>query len=211
MIALLVILIVTFIFILGAGLVFLKMFSPKKTAPESESSPGEPPQPAQKSDTKIRLRWSYFVLPLAILLVSVIITVYFYGKLPAQVVWQLNSATSPTVSRGQIALWAIIPQVLLALLAYLIALGASRIGDLFKEASASGIQLDSILMVMSNVVVIPQLILTFAILRIFSYNSFQTDINFVWWVSLAVILLGIILLSVFFIRALMKMAGRTQK
>ena len=66
-------------------------------------------------------------------------------------------------------------------------------------------------MVMSNVVVIPQLILTFAILRIFSYNSFQTDINFVWWVSLAVILLGIILLSVFFIRALTKMAGQTKK
>ncbi len=209
MIALLVILIVTFIFILGAGLIFLKMFSPKKIAPES--SPGEPPQPAVTPEAKIHVRWSYFILPLAILLVSVIITVYFYGKLPAQVVWQLNSAASPTVSRGQIALWAIVPQVLLALLAFFIALGASRIGDLFKEASASGIQLDSVLLVMSNVVVIPQLILTFAILRIFSYNSFQTDINFVWWVSLAVILLGIILLSVFFIRALMKMAGRTQK
>jgi uncharacterized membrane protein len=209
MIILLVILIITFIFILGAGLVFLKMFSPKKTV--SEPEPGEQPQPVEKPETKIRLRWSYFVLPLAILLVSVIIAIYFYGKLPAQVVWQLNSAGSPTVSRGQIVLWAIVPQVLLALLAFLIAYGATRIGDLFKEASASGIQLDSILMVMSNVVVIPQLILTFAILRIFSYNSFQTDINFVWWVSLAVIIVGIVVLSVFFIRALTKMAGRTPK
>ena len=66
-------------------------------------------------------------------------------------------------------------------------------------------------MVMSNVVVIPQLILTFAMLRIFSYNSFQTDINFVWWVSLAVIIVGIILLSVFFIRALVKMSIRTKR
>jgi uncharacterized membrane protein len=81
MIILLVILIITFIFILGAGLVFLKMFSPKKTV--SEPQPGEQPQPVEKPETKIRLRWSYFVLPLAILLVSVIITIYFYGKLPA--------------------------------------------------------------------------------------------------------------------------------
>jgi uncharacterized membrane protein len=150
-------------------------------------------------------------VPLLILLVSVIITAYFYGKLPAAVVWQLNSANSPTISRSQIALWAVVPQVLLTLLAVIIAYGATRISDLFKEAAASGIQLDSILMVMSNVVVIPQLILTFAMLRIFSYNSFQTDINFVWWVSLAVIIVGIILLSVFFIRALVKMSIRTKR
>jgi hypothetical protein len=205
MIALLVILVITFLFILGIGLVFLKIFSPKKTVPES--NPGEPPQP----ETKTRLRWSYFFVPLLILLVSVIITIYFYGKLPAAVVWQLNSANSPTISRPQIALWAIVPQVLLTLLAVIIAYGATRISDLFKEAAASGIQLDSILMVMSNVVVIPQLILTFAMLRIFSYNSFQTDVNFVWWVSLAVIIVGIILLSVFFLRALVKMSSRTKK
>jgi hypothetical protein len=205
MIALLVILVITFIFILGIGLVFLKIFSPKKTV--SESNPGEPPQ----TQTKTRLHWSYFFVPLLILLVSVIITAYFYGKLPAQVVWQLNSVNSPTISRSQIALWAIVPQVLLTLLAVIIAYGATGISALFQEAAASGIQLDSILMVMSNVVVIPQLILTFAMLRIFSYNSFQTDVNFVWWVSLAVIIVGIILLSVFFIRALVKMSSRTQK
>jgi len=205
MIALLVILVITFIFILGIGLVFLKIFSPKKTV--SESNPGEPPQ----SQTKTRLRWSYFFVPLLILLVSVIITAYFYGKLPAAVVWQLNSANSPTISRSQIALWAVVPQVLLTLLAVVIAYGATRISDLFQEAAASGIRLDSILLVMSNVVVIPQLILTFAMLRIFSYNSFQTDVNFVWWISLAVIIVGIILLSVFFIRALVKMSSRTKK
>jgi hypothetical protein len=205
MIALLVILVITFLFILGIGLVFFKIFSPKITVPES--NPGETPQ----LETKTRLRWSYFFVPLLILLVSVIITAYFYGKLPAAVVWQLNSSNSPTISRSQIALWAIVPQVLLTLLAVIIAYGATRISDLFKEAAASGIQLDSILMVMSNVVVIPQLILTFAMLRIFSYNSFQTDVNFVWWVSLAVIIVGIILLSVFFIRALVKMSSRTKK
>jgi uncharacterized membrane protein len=207
MIILLVILIITFLFILGAGLVFLKLFSPKKTAPE----PGEPPLSAEKTDNKTRLRWTYFLVPLLILAVSVILTVYFYGKLPAQVDWQLNAANSPTISRGQLSLWAIVPQALFTLLAFVIGYGATRIGDLFKEAAASGIRLESILLVMSNVVIIPQLILTFAMLRIFSYNSFQTNVDFVWWVSLAIILIGIIALSVFFIRALMKMASQAKK
>ncbi len=209
MIVLLVLLIITFIFIVGIGLVFLRMFSPKKTV--SESNPGEPPPPADNSVAKSKLRWSYFFLPLLILVVSVILMVYFYGKLPAHVAWQLNSINSPTIGRTQIALWAVVPQILLALLAFLIAYGATRIGDLFKEASESGIQLDSILLVMSNVVIIPQLILTFAMLRIFSYNSFQTNIDFVWWISLAVIIVGIILLSVFFIRAFVKMSSPPKK
>ena len=209
MIVLLVILIITFLFILGAGLVFLKLFSPKKSA--AEPIPGETPAPMETPTAKTRLRWTYFLVPLLILAVSVILTVYFYGKLPAQVDWQLNAANSPTTSRGQLALWAIVPQALFTLLAFVIGYGATRIGDLFKEAAASGIRLESILLVMSNVVIIPQLILTFAMLRIFSYNSFQTNVEFVWWVSLAIILIGIIALSIFFIRALMKMAGQAKK
>jgi hypothetical protein len=64
---------------------------------------------------------------------------------------------------------------------------------------------------MSNVVIIPQLILTFTMLNIFSYNAYGTRIGFVWWICLAVTLAGIILLSIFFIRALTKMGSRTKK
>jgi uncharacterized membrane protein len=209
MIVLLVILIITFLLILGAGLVFLKLFSPKKSVAEPQT--GETPLPAETPAVKTRLRWTYFLLPLLILVVSIVLTVYFYGKLPAQVDWQPNSVNSPTISRSQLALWAIVPQALFTLLAFVIGYGATRIGDLFKEAAASGIRLESILLVMSNVVIIPQLILTFAMVRIFSYNSFQTNVDFVWWVSLAIILIGIIALSVFFIHALMKMSGQAKK
>jgi multidrug transporter EmrE-like cation transporter len=63
---------------------------------------------------------------------------------------------------------------------------------------------------MSNMVVIPQLILLVAMINIFSYNSFQTHVSFVWWISLAVIFTGIILLSIFFVRALQKMSAKTK-
>ena len=81
-------------------------------------------------------------------------------------------------------------RLLLTLLAIVIAYGTTKISDLFNQASEAGIKLDTILMVMSNMVVIPQLILIFAMLNIFSYNSFQTHIGFIWWVSLAIIIVG---------------------
>jgi uncharacterized membrane protein len=211
MIILLVILVVTFIFILGAGLAFIRMFSTKKTA--AESKPGDNLPPAEKPEIKTGIRWSYFILPAVMLIVTAAIVGYFYGKLPASVAWRFDAGGLPSawLNRNQLILWAFVPQVLLTLLAVLIAYGATKISDLFKEAATSGIKLDSILLAMSNVVIIPQLILTFTMLNIFSYNAYGTHIGFVWWICLAVTLAGIILLSIFFIRALTKMGSRTNK
>jgi hypothetical protein len=203
MIALLVILVITFIFIIGAGLVFLQMFRPKKIAPSAKRE--EQPQHSEKFTTKSAIRWSYFILPAAILLISVIITIYFYGKLPDAVAWRLNSLNSPTISRSQIALWAIVPQLLLALLALVIAYGAAKISDSFNPTADSVIKPDTVLIVMSNMVVVPQLVIIIAMLRIFSYNAFGTQISFIWWVSLAIILAGVVFLTVFFVRLIQKM------
>jgi uncharacterized membrane protein len=206
MIILLIILVVTFIFILVAGLVFLQMFSPKKAA--LQTKPDDQTPPVEKSESKAGVRWSYFILPVVILLISVIITIYFYGKLPDAVAWRLNSVDSPAISRFQIVLWAIVPQLLLTLLAMVITYGTTKIAGLLNQAPSDGIRLGTVLMVMSNMVVIPQLILIIAMLRIFSYNSFQTHIGFVWWVYLAIIIAGIVLLSIFFVRALRKMGNQ---
>ena len=128
------------------------------------------------------------------------ITIYFYGKLPDAVAWRLNSDNSPTISRSQIVLWAIVPQLLLTLLAMVITYGTTKITTCSIKHLRGGIKLDTILMVMSNMVVIPQLILIIAMLNIFSYNSFQTHISFIWWVSLAIIIAGVVFLSIFFVQ-----------
>ena len=208
MVILLVIIVITFIFILGGGLVLLQLFSQKQ--PAAQTKPGEPQYPADKPEKKIGFRWSYIILPLVILLISIVITIYFYSKLPDAVVWRLNSNDSPPISRFQIVLWSIVPQLFLTLLAIVIAYGTTKISNLFNQASEAGIKLDTLLMVMSNMVIIPQLILLFAMLNIFSYNAFQKHISFIWWVSLAVIIAGVVSLSIFFIRAIRKMGGQAK-
>ena len=204
---LLVILVITFIFILGAGLLFLQMFSQKQTA--SQTKPDEQPRPAEKPENKSGFRWSYIILPLVLLVISAGIVIYFYSKLPDEVAWRFN-ADGSLVSRNSIIMWAIVPQVLLTLLAVIIAYGTTRISHLFDQTSGAGINLDTILLIMSNMVVIPQLILLFAMLNIFSYNAFQTRIGFIGWVALAIIIVGLVLLSIFFIRAIRKIVSQAK-
>ena len=109
------------------------------------------------------------------------------------------------ISRNGIIMWAILPQFLLTLFTFIIAYGTTRISHLFDQAATAGIKLDTILLVMSNMVVIPQLVLLFAMLNIFRYNSSQTSIGFIWWVGLAIIIVGLVFLGIFFVRTIRKM------
>lgn len=197
---LLIILVVTFIFILGSGLLFLQLFSRKQTSSKVESA--EQTGIPVKSDNKTRFRWSHIILPLVLLIISAVIVIYFYGRLPSEVAYRFHTDGSPSawLTRNSIILWALIPQLLLALLAVTVAYGTTRISRLFSETSTGVVNINTVLLVMSNMVVIPQLILIFAVLNIFSYNSFQVRIGFMWWFILALIVVSLVLLSIFFVR-----------
>jgi heme/copper-type cytochrome/quinol oxidase subunit 2 len=202
--ALLAILVITFVLILTAGLAFFQMFKPKI---DLVIQPGA----AAKRENKPKIRFSYFMLPVIILLLSVVAVIFFYPKLPETVNLRPDSGDAANISRFVAVLWAIIPQMLMALIAMVITYGTTKIRALFAQESETGVkQLENILLVMSNMVIIPQLILLVAMLNIFSYNSFQTNISFVWWISLAVIFIGIAFLSVFFVRTIQKMSKQNK-
>jgi TRAP-type C4-dicarboxylate transport system permease small subunit len=210
MVILLVIIVVTFIVILGGGLVLLQLFS--QNQPVAQIKSGAPQNPLDKPENKIGFRWSYIVLPLVILLISIGISIYFYAKLPDPLNYRLSADNSPAsmISRNGIMLWAILPQFLLTLFTFIIAYGTTRISHLFAQAATAGVKLDTILLIMSNMVVIPQLVLLFTMLNIFRYDSSQTSIDLIWWVSLAIIIVGLVFLGIFFVRTIRKL-GRPAK
>ena len=63
---------------------------------------------------------------------------------------------------------------------------------------------------MGNMVALPQIILCFAMLDIFSYNSYQMHIMPLWVFALIIMGLGGIILGIFFIRAIRRGWGATQ-
>ena len=161
-------------------------------------------QPTKETATAevLPFRWSYIILPLAILLLSIILTAYFYHQLPTAVAYHFKSDGSPDrwLSREVITLWALLPQLFLTLVAGAITWGITKLSTMFKQPESIWIKPEGILLLMGNMIALPQIILCFAMLDIFSYNSYQIHIMPLWVFTLIIMGLGGIFLGIFFIR-----------
>jgi uncharacterized membrane protein len=149
-------------------------------------------------------RWSYIAAPLVILLLSIILVAYFYHLLPAEaaVHFELDGTPDRWLSREMTMVWVLIPQLLLVFLAAVIAWGITKIGILPKQTVSTKVKPERIVSFMGNFVALPQLIVFFAMLDVFSYNSHQTHILPMWiflvaMLGLATIALGVFLVFIF--------------
>ena len=198
--------IVVFLFILGCGTAIWFVLRQRRV------SKGKEPIKQTTTGTTLAFRWGYILLPVIILLLSVILTAYFYQRLPAEVAYHFQSDGSPDrwLGRGMIILWVLLPQLFLTLLAGAITWGITRLSTLFRQPDSTWIKAESILVVMGNMVALPQVILCFAMLDIFSYNSYQIHLLPLWAFALIIMGLGGIILGVFFIRAMLRAWGATR-
>jgi len=157
-------------------------------------------------------RWNYIILPLAIFALAIILTAYFYHQLPTEVAYHFKLDGSPDrwLSRGMVTLWLLVPQLLLALVATAITWGITKLGVLSRQAESAWIKPEGILSLMGNMVALPQIILCFAMLDIFSYNAYQMHIMPLWIFALIIMGLGGIILGIFFIIAIRRAWGATR-
>ena len=190
---LLIILTVVFLFSLACGAVmWLFLRSRRVAGPDHPTAETAPEAPA--------FRWRYIALPLVVLILTVAMVVYFYRLLPPEVAYHFQSDGSPDqwLSRSTIVLWALLPQFFLTILAGAITWGLTKLGSVSSDVAAIMAKLGRLLLVMGNMVAIPQVILCFAMLDIFSYNSYQVHILPLWVFALIVMVVGAIVLTVFF-------------
>lgn len=190
---LLIILTVVFLFSLACGAVmWLFLRSRRAAGPDPPTAETAPEAPA--------FRWRYIALPLVVLILTVAMVVYFYRLLPPEVAYHFQSDGSPDqwLNRSTIVLWALLPQFFLTILAGAITWGLTKLGSVSSDVAAIMAKLGRLLLVMGNMVAIPQVILCFAMLDIFSYNSYQVHILPLWVFALIVMAVGAIVLTVFF-------------
>jgi hypothetical protein len=155
------------------------------------------PEPAKSA----RFRWRAVPLPVIILVLVAGMCAWFYGKLPARPAssFAVNGMPFAFVSRGTLMMWALLPQLLLTLLALMVAWGVTRLGALLRSGEASLMRLDNLLLVIGNMVALPQLILAFAMLNTFGYNAYQARLVPLWAVVIVVVIAGAIILGVFYL------------
>ena len=171
----------------------------------------EPKKETAKGDA-LTFHWSYIIAPLAILSLSIILTAYFYHQLPQEVAYHFQPDGSPDrwLSRGTAIVWAVAPQLFLTLLAVAITWGITKLGMLSRQTEGALIKPERVLSLMGNIIALPQIVLCFAMLDIFSYNSYQIHLMPVWVFALIIMVLGGIILGIFFIQAIRRAWATTR-
>jgi uncharacterized membrane protein len=155
---------------------------------------------ASITDKKIVLRWTFIVLPLALLFISVVLTAIFYPKLPAQAAYHFqNGSPDQWMSRGALVVWAIVPQFIFTLLAYSVVRLAILSARYWPPENTL---LRRMVPVMGNMLALPQIILALAMLDIFLYNAYQIRLIPLWISAVIVMVLGLVILGVFFSRSI---------
>ena len=163
-------------------------------------------EPTRKATMRqpVTFRWKYMALPVTILLLSLAITAYFYHLLPAEVAYHFrDGAPDRWLSRGAVIAWLLTPQFLFTLLAGAIVWGIAKMSAYFPPAA--GQRAGKMLLLMGNMVALPQVILGFAMLDIFSYNAYQIHLMSLWVFALMVMGVGGIILGISFIFAVRRL------
>jgi uncharacterized membrane protein len=146
-------------------------------------------------------RWTYFALPLGLLLLSVILAVSFFNLLPPEVAYHFNGdLPDKWISRGAILIWLIVPQFFLVFIGVALSGIGSVVSRRYELTDISLIR--RILIVMGNMVALPQIILIFAMLDIFLYNAYEIRLIPLWVIIIAALFIGTIILGIFFLQTL---------
>lgn len=146
-----------------------------------------------------RFHWRYIALPAAILILSAVMVLIFYSRLPEQMAYRFLADGSPDklTGRGAVILWTLLPQFLLTLAALGVTRGVTSLANRYSEPDSAMVKPEKIILVMGNMPALPQVIFSFAMLDIFSYNSFQVHLLPVWVFAVIVMVLGGLVLTIF--------------
>ncbi len=197
MTALLVILIVLFLFALAGGAA-IWFFSQSRPVVKSD-------KPATNVSAGVTaFRWRYITPPLAVLVLTIAMVGYFYRLLPVEVGYHFQSDGSPDqwLNRTTLILWSLLPQLFLTIVSGVITWLIGKLSTTSSDIADIMVKLGRLPLVMGNMVVIPQVVLFFAMLDIFSYNSYQVHILPLWALSLIVMAIGAVILTAVFIQTI---------
>jgi len=158
-----------------------------------------------KKTKRLSFHPGYIILPAVIFILSIAAADCFYRLLPPEVAYHFEPDGSPDkwLSRATITTWLLVPQLLLTLLAIGFSLLITRMATLFGQAETT-IKLERIMLFMGNLIALPQIVLLFAMLYIFSYNAYQIHIMPMWLFMLIILGLVTIALAILLILFILK-------
>lgn len=147
-------------------------------------------------------RWSYVAAPLVVLLLVIGLSAYFYHLLPAEVAVHFeNGLPDGWLSPLMTMVLALLPQILLAVVALALAWVMTRLASRFWPREGTRTNPRTIVALMGNMIALPQIVFGFAIADIFVYNAYQIHLTPLWIFALVFMVVGGIVIGAVFVRA----------
>jgi uncharacterized membrane protein len=198
-----IILIVSLVFIFGLGLGAVVFWHFYRSSAKNDKPVKEEPAPKKAAAWNLVFHWKYILLPLVLVLLAIIVVAIFYPQLTEEVAYRFDIDGLPKswLSREAIATVALISQFVLVLISIAVIRGVIVLSR-SAEKVAGAVNLDKLVLFMGNMVALPQIIIGFVMLDIFSYNVYSQHLMPLWmFVMIAIVLTGIVL-TIFLIQAI---------
>ena len=168
--------------------------------------PDEIPNGEMPASRGYAFRWCYVIAPLVMLILAAISAAFFYPQLPAETAVRFNLTGIPKAwfSREMTLTLMLAPQCLLTLAAIGITWVLTRLSPMLSPGNGTSRKLEYIMLFIGNAVALPQFVLFFTMLDIFSYNAYQQHLLPMWLLLASLLGIVTIVLVVFIILALRK-------
>lgn len=156
----------------------------------------------KEEEANLTFHWSYIILPLGIMLLMAALTAIFYPQLTDEIAYRFDLQGAPKSWLGREALipLTLLPQFLLFAIALFISWGITRASRSVGELSST-LKPEGLLLLMGNLVALPQIIFGFVMLDVFIYNIRGNHLMPIWLFALIMMIIGGIILAAFFIQA----------
>jgi len=136
------------------------------------------------------------------------LSAYFYHLLPAEVAVHFTNGTPDGwLSPLMTMVLALLPQILLAVVALILAFAMTRLASRFWPREGTRTNPRTIVALMGNMIALPQIVFGFAIADIFVYNAYQIHLLPLWIFALIFIVVGSIVIGAVFVRAVIREWG----
>jgi len=163
----------------------------------------------EQHPVKITFRWSFIILPVIFLLLSIILAGIFWPQLPAEVAYHFQgNVPDKTITSGALIAWMLIPQLFFVLISFTLT-RLVMLGGRYTPPGETPFQ--ALLPLMGNMIALPQAVLFFIMLQIFLYNVYKVSLIPLWITALILLVLGGIVLIVVFTRLIRRYRRRSIK
>jgi len=149
-----------------------------------------------KSEDKVRFLWSYVIWPVSLVALTIILAACFYPFLSNEVAYHFQGETPDKwLPRFTFIIAIIASQGFFTLLAYGMVQLMMLTGRYLTGVNSP---LPTLLPIMGNMVMIPQLVLVVAMLDYILYDIYRIMFMPLWIIALVILVLGAIILVILF-------------